>query len=184
MHEEPDEFEPLGEPLQHLQLSFHLAPEFEGFKDAPLAEMETCHAPIESHLLKYTPNLPLLGGLAGLRRFSVAEYHKLIEIGMLTENDRVELLEGYLVRRMPRSARHDGTMDRVKEAVPRVLPTGWLLRVQQAITLSESEPEPDFAAVRGNARSFLTRHPLSSETGLAIEVADLTLARDRADKGR
>jgi len=39
--------------------------------------------------------------MPGFRRFSVAEYHKLIEFGVLTENDQLELLDGYLVEKMP-----------------------------------------------------------------------------------
>ena len=48
-------------------------------------------------------NLPLLGTLAGFRRFSVDEYHRLTAIGMLTEDDNLELLEGYLVLKMARN---------------------------------------------------------------------------------
>lgn len=128
--------------------------------------------------------LPLLATMAGFRRFSVPEYHKLIEIGVLTEDDNLELLEGYLVMKMARNPPHDGTIDLVHEQANRVLPSGWLLRVQEAITLSDSEPEPDCGIVRGNARSYLTRHPTAADIGLLIEVADSTLAGDRADKGR
>src|SRR5215471_9004653 len=106
-----------------------------------------------------TANLPLLGTMAGFRRFSVAEYHKLIEIGVLTEDDNLELIEGYLVLKMPRNPPHDGTIDLVQESLRRRLPVGWMLRVQEAITLSDSEPEPDGSVVRGNARSYLSRHP-------------------------
>jgi len=48
--------------------------------------------------------------MAGFRRFSVQEYHKLIELGILTENDNLELLEGYLVEKMPLDPIHDGTI--------------------------------------------------------------------------
>jgi Uma2 family endonuclease len=56
--------------------------------------------------------------------------------------------------------------------------------VQCAITLGDSEPEPDGAVVRGDARTYLTRYPGPGDVGLVIEVADSTLAADRIDKGR
>lgn len=131
-----------------------------------------------------TANLPLLGTMAGFRRFSVAEYHKLTEIGVLTEDDNLELLEGYLVLKMPRNPPHDGTIQLIQGTLPQVVPPGWCMRIQCAITLSDSEPEPDVALARGNARSFLSRHPGPVDIGLVIEVSDTTLLGDRADKGR
>jgi Uma2 family endonuclease len=131
-----------------------------------------------------TTQLPLRGLLAGFRKFSIDEYHKLIEIGLLTENDNLELLEGYLVLKMSRNPPHDGTIDLVREVLFRLIPLGWMLRVQQAITLADSEPEPDFAIVRGNSRSFLQRHPLTDEIAVCIEVSESTLESDQIDKGR
>ncbi len=51
--------------------------------------------------------LPLLGLQAGFRRFSISEYHNLIRIGLLTEDDNLELLRGYLVHKMARNPLHD-----------------------------------------------------------------------------
>ena len=65
-----------------------------------------------------------------------------------------------------------------------LLPVGWQLRTQLAVTLSDSQPEPDFAVVRGTPRSFLTRHPQASDVGLVIEVANSSLLRDQQDKAR
>lgn len=128
--------------------------------------------------------LPLQGTMAGFRRFSVAEYHKLIEIGILTEDDNLELLEGYLVHKMSRNPPHDATLQLIQDMLPRLLPAGWCLRMQSAITLAGSVPEPDGAIVRGDARTYARHHPVAADVGLAIEVADTTLAGDRADKGR
>jgi Uma2 family endonuclease len=122
--------------------------------------------------------------MAGFRRFSVAEYHKLIDIGILTEDDNLELLEGYLVHKMPHNPPHDGTIDLFSEALRRHLPASWILRIQQAITLGDSEPEPDGAVVRGNARTYLARHPGPADVGVVIEVANTTLDADRIDKCR
>ena len=122
--------------------------------------------------------------MAGFRRFSVAEYHKLIEIGILTEDDNLELLEGYLVHKMSRNPPHDATLQLIQDVMPRLLPAGWCLRMQSAVTLAGSEPEPDGAIVRGDARTYAHHHPGPADVGLAIEVADATLAGDHVDKGR
>lgn len=135
-------------------------------------------------ILKSTICLPLQAQMAGLYRFSVAKYHKLIEIGILTEDDNLELLDGYLVRKMTRNPPHDVCLQLIQETLPRVLPLGWCLRMQSAITLSRSEPEPDGTIVRGNARTYAAQHPRPPDIGLVIEVADSTLDGDRIDKGR
>jgi Uma2 family endonuclease len=132
----------------------------------------------------HVKNLPVLGVMAGFRRFSVAEYHRLIELGILTEDDNLELLEGYLVLKMSRNPPHDGTLHLLLKVLARALPPGWDLRVQSAITLADSEPEPDLAVVREDPGRYTTRHPGAADVGLVIEVADSTLAGDRADKGR
>jgi Uma2 family endonuclease len=124
------------------------------------------------------------GSDASIARFSVARYQKMIETGILTPEDRVELLENYVVLKMARNPPHDGTIDLVKAALPGCIPGGWLLRVQQTIVSSDSQPEPDFAIVRGNPRSYLSRHPPAAEVGLVIEVADSSLLRDQRDKTR
>ena len=130
-----------------------------------------------------TYNLPLLGTMAGFRRFTVAEYHRLTAMGILTEDDNLELLNGYLVHKMARNPPHDGTVQRVRKRVEKALPPGWEIRVQSAITLAESEPEPDIAVVRIDVNEYMTRHPTAADIGLLIEVSDSTLAGDRADKG-
>lgn len=128
--------------------------------------------------------IPWQGTMAGLRRFSVAEYHKLIEIGILTEDDNLELLEGYLVHKMSRNPPQDAAIQKIMKKLFRLLPPDWDLRVQSAITLSTSEPELDLAIVRGDENNYVARHPGPADIGLVIEVADTTLTGDRVDKGR
>ena len=119
-----------------------------------------------------------------VRRFSGDEYHRLGEIGVLTEEDRVELLEGWIVPKTVHNPPHDGTIQLIDEALRPILPSGWRIRIQSSITTQDSEPEPDLAIVRGTVRSFLSRHPGPNEVGLLIEVADSTLNRDRSTKAR
>ena len=128
--------------------------------------------------------LPYQGTVAGFRRFSVSEYHRLIEIGILTEDDNLELLEGYLVHKMSRNPPHDAAIQKGTKKWLRLLPSGWDIRVQCAITLTDSEPEPDFAIVRGDETTYAARHPGPADIGLVIEVAESTLPGDRDDKGR
>lgn len=122
--------------------------------------------------------------MAGFRRFTVDQYHRLIEDGHLTEDDDLELIEGYLVHKMARNAPHDIAIELADEQVRTRLPLGWRIRIQSAVTLPDSEPEPDIAIVRGAARSRSQRHPSSSDVGQLIEVSASTLDGDRADKCR
>ena len=121
---------------------------------------------------------------ASLARFSVASYQRMIASGALTSEDQVELLENYVVVKMPHNPPHDSTIQRMLRPLLKSLPDGWDLRVQSAITLSDSEPEPDFAVVRGSSADYGSHHPFASDVGLVIEVADTSLSRDRHDKGR
>jgi Uma2 family endonuclease len=128
--------------------------------------------------------LPLQALQAGLRRFSVDKYHRMIAVGLLTEDDDVELLDGYLVHKMSRNPPLDGSLLALQDLLTRLLPTGWVCRVESAVVAVRSEPEPDLAVVRGDLRTYFTRHPGPADSGVVIEVADPTLAGDRADKGR
>lgn len=117
-------------------------------------------------------------------RLSVKQYHRMIETGVLTEDDPVELLEGWIVTKMPRNPEHDGTITRMQKRLEPALGTEWFFRIQSAITLRDSEPEPDLAAVSGPEEKYLTRHPATFDVGLVVEVAESTLAKDRSTKGR
>jgi Uma2 family endonuclease len=108
----------------------------------------------------------------------------MIEVGILMPEDKVELLENYIVFKMPRSPRHDSTLQRMLRPLLRTRPTAWGLRIQSAIALSDSQPEPDFAFVRGSAADYENRHPGPADVGLVIEVADSSLLRDQRDKTR
>jgi hypothetical protein len=118
------------------------------------------------------------------QRYTVDEYHRLIQSGALTEESNVELLEGWITPKMSRDPDHDLAIELVNEVMPTVLPPGWTHRIQSAITTPDSEPEPDCAAVRGPARARRGRHPLPTDIGLIAEIANTTLAQDRGPKLR
>lgn len=130
------------------------------------------------------PTSPLLPPSLPVYRFTVDEYHRLIQTGFLTEDSNVELLEGLLVPKMSRNPPRDIALELADEAIRPRLPAGWRIRNQSAVTTTDSEPEPDLSVVRGDARSRRGRHPRASEVGLLVEVSDTTLTRDREDKGR
>src|SRR5947199_4694152 len=104
-------------------------------------------------------HLPYQGTLAGFRRFTLDEYHRLIELGILTEDDNLELIEGYLVLKMARNPPHDGALHRTLKRLLKALPAGWDIRVQSAVTLTLSEPEPDLVVVRPAAEDYARPHP-------------------------
>jgi Uma2 family endonuclease len=118
-----------------------------------------------------------------LARFTVAQYHEMIRSGALTEANPVELLEGWIVNKMPHSPKHDATVTRIQRRLTSVLPENWLIRVQCAITTADSEPEPDLAIVTGPEDAYFKRHPRARDIAWLIEVADSTLLDDRHLKG-
>lgn len=119
-----------------------------------------------------------------VRRFTVDEYQRMAQLGILTENDRVELLEGWIVPKMTQNPPHGGTIELVEDALRHCLTAGWRIRIQLPVTTDDSEPEPDVAVVRGTTRSFLSRHPRPDEVGLIVEVADTSRVIDRVTKAR
>lgn len=118
-----------------------------------------------------------------VHRFTVEEYRKLGETGVF-DSLRVELLEGWIVRKMNRSPRHDTAIELIQERLRAAARSGWRVRVQMALTTIESQPEPDVALIRGEIRDYKDRHPLPSDAGLVVEVADSTLSQDRKLKQR
>jgi Uma2 family endonuclease len=119
---------------------------------------------------------------SGLRPFTVAEYHKMIDAGILTPDDRVELLDGYLVNKMPQNTPHGSTVQRLTKKLIRMMLDGWEVRSQLPITLAIGEPEPDCVIVRGDDWTYSTRNPEPADFGIVIEVADSSLLTDRRDK--
>jgi Uma2 family endonuclease len=119
-----------------------------------------------------------------LWRWSVENYHRMAESGILDEDAPVELLEGMLVEKMTKKPPHTAATLLTQKLLGQILPPGWHLAIQEPMTLTESEPEPDLAVVRGEIRHYLTHHPGPEDVALVVEVADTTLIRDRGAKKR
>ena len=112
------------------------------------------------------------------------QYDKLVRCGVLTRGDRVELLEGYLVLRVPESPSHDNAANVLTEVLSNMVPAGWRVRPWGTVALDESRPEPDVALARGDSKTFSARHPGPADLGLVVEVSESSLARDELDKTR
>lgn len=119
-----------------------------------------------------------------LGKLSVRQYHQMIAAGILPDGEPIELLEGYLVLKMSRGTPHDGALDALIGALGAVLPSPWYPRTQMALTLAESEPEPDIAVVPGPRARYRAAHLTPTECRLVIEVSASSLAIDRNDKTR
>ncbi len=115
-------------------------------------------------------------------RLSVAQYHEMIRGGILSDDDPVELLNGWLVTKMMIRPPHAVATELVREGLTAVLPEAFAVRSQQPIALAASEPEPDAAVVPGPARRYVEAHPGPRDVLLVVEVAEETLARDRTLK--
>jgi len=115
-------------------------------------------------------------------RLSVGQYHEMIRTGILTADDPVELLAGWLVYKMPKNPPHRIATRLAQQTLEAVVPAGWYVDAQEPITLNDSEPEPDVMIVRGETRDYRDRHPGPEDVALIVEVADSTLERDRGVK--
>jgi Uma2 family endonuclease len=113
-------------------------------------------------------------------RFTAAAYFRMVEAGILTENDRVELLRGQIVAMSPSNPPHAAAISRCLRAFMREIGEQALLRDQSPLDLAEYDaPEPDVALVRPQADDYATAHPTAAVVLLVVEVSDSTLATDR-----
>lgn len=137
--------------------------------------------------LRYDQRIPArhLGKMAftKTRSWTVDEYHRMLEAGILTCNDAVELLDGQVIEMSPQEPPHAATSRRVSRCLDWRLAGLADIRTQLPITLRpKSEPEPDVAVVRLNANEYADRHPTVDDIFLIIEVSDTTLQKDRKQK--
>lgn len=117
------------------------------------------------------------------RRFTVAEYHKMIKAGVFTEDDRVELLEGVIVKMSPKGKRHATATNRVTKVFIKLLGDRAIISNQNPILLDDnSEPEPDIAILAPQEREYADRLPQAADVLLLLEVSDTTLKYDRETK--
>ena len=118
----------------------------------------------------------------GTRRWTRAEYDRLIELGIFRPGDPIELIGGELMVAEPQSAPHYTAIQKIARALEAAFGPGWEVRTQGPIGLDEdSEPEPDIAVVPGTPDDYSRAHP--SRPTLTVEVAESSLGMDRERKG-
>jgi Uma2 family endonuclease len=116
---------------------------------------------------------------AQAHRFSLEEYHRLIEAGGFDEELRVELIDGVIADMSPKTAEHENAITWLTRwLISAVDPARYEVGVQRALTLESSEPEPDLAVIPTDApRPY---HP--GTAALVIEVAVSSQDRDLRQK--
>jgi len=114
---------------------------------------------------------------------SLDMYHRMIEVNILSEDDPVELIEGYIITMSPKGSRHAACVSKLNDWFMPQLAGKAQLRVQDPIQIPElSEPEPDLVLVSPREDFYAYAHPLPEDVLLIMEVADSSLAMDREVK--
>ena len=114
------------------------------------------------------------------RRFTVDEYHRMAEAGILREDDRVELLDGRIVEMRPIGPRHAGCVSALNRLLYQRLGTSVILGIQNPLVLGpRSAPEPDVAVLRPAPDFYREAHPRPGDVLLIVEVADASAEADR-----
>lgn len=142
-------------------------------------------------------DVPRLDGVVPLWPLTLEQYHGMIQGGIVGEDDRAELIDGYWVAKdqgrgpgMGHGPPHAATVTQAHDLLYATLGSNWVLRTQLPITLRTGpakgpgkEPEPDLIVAEGPGRRYLTHHPGPQELRLVVEVADTSLLNDRRLKG-
>jgi Uma2 family endonuclease len=116
-----------------------------------------------------------------LYRMSMEKYEAMVQSGVFTKRDRLQLVEGLLVAIKTENPPHATSCELCSETLKRVLPPGWHVRSDRPLRIPArtSVPEPDLVVVRGEIRDYLKRHPEPVDVAFVFEVADSSLEEDR-----
>jgi Uma2 family endonuclease len=113
------------------------------------------------------------------RLLTVDEYHRMGEAGILTEDDRVELIEGELVAMAPIGSEHIAATNSLNRLLVLAVGDRGIVSVGNPVRLTQrSEPQPDFAVLKPRS-DYRTMLPRPEDTMLAVEVANTSLDYDR-----
>ena len=116
------------------------------------------------------------------RHWTRKEYEHLVELGVLNEDEPIELIGGQMIVAEPKNSPHATAVGLTADALRSAFGSGWVVREQDPVALDdESEPEPDVAVVPGRIRDYSHAHP--ERPALIDEVADSSIAFDRRYKG-
>jgi Uma2 family endonuclease len=113
-------------------------------------------------------------------RFTISQYHQMSEAGILSENDKVELINGEIIQMSPIGRRHTACVNRLNSVFSQLLGKKVIVAVQNPILLNNlSEPEPDIALLKPRTDFYESGHPQPQDIFLLIEVADSSIEYDR-----
>jgi Uma2 family endonuclease len=114
-----------------------------------------------------------------VHRFTIGQYERLVRVGFLGPGDRAELIDGWLVDKMPHNPRHAAVVDVANDAIARLLPDEWTTRSQLPVRLpGDNAPEPDVVVVPAPKSRYVDQHPTAKEVALVVEVSDTSLDDD------
>ena len=120
-----------------------------------------------------------------LRLITIFDYHRMAETGILAADERVELLSGQIIKKMPKGPAHSALCKRIEKILERRLGEKILVRLQDPILLNDySEPEPDIAVVYPKDDFYASHHPVPKEVHLIIEISDTTIQSDLTTKAK
>lgn len=116
-------------------------------------------------------------------KFTVDEFQRMGEVGLFKEDDRVELIDGELIRMNPIGFGHGGKVKLLNHLFGRLLDERGIVSVQDPVQFRpRGQPQPDIMVLRPRADYYSTSHPVAADVLLMIEVADSSLAYDRETK--
>ena len=134
-----------------------------------------------SVVLEKTTPFPTFDGIKP-RLITVAEYDRMIEHGILTAEDKVELLNGVIIEKRAKGIKHAAFNDSIAEIFREQLGNRVIIRNQNPIVLDDYS-EPDIVLANPPRRQYLERHPTPEDILLIVEISDTTLKNDRENKG-
>ena len=124
---------------------------------------------------------PLIDSPWPLYRMPLEQYEAMVESGIFTERDRLQLVSGMLVAKVTQGDAHCTADDLCREALAAIVPAGWYVRPNKPVRLPpDSEPEPDHTVVRGTIRDYRHGHPGPADVALVVEIAASSLREERA----
>ena len=117
------------------------------------------------------------------RLFTVDEYYRMAEAGILTSEDRVELIDGEIIKMSPIGSRHLAHVNRATRLFTLAFGNRVVVSVQNPLQLSNyTEPEPDIVLLKPRSDDYAAKKPVAEDALLVVEVAETTLAFDRKIK--
>jgi Uma2 family endonuclease len=116
-------------------------------------------------------------------QFTVADFARMLEVGIFAEDDRVELIDGEVRAMSPIGPRHAAIVKRLNTLMSRQIADRAILSVQDPIQLTDyTEPQPDLAVLRLREDFYVQAHPVPADVLVVVEVAETSLEYDREEK--